>query len=157
MNKKQQKELIKANGLSNLQRLGYSNIAILIIGTMEHWFRQYPNGFYRHGKPCADQANLHGFAWEIELGISKTTFKKYFEEVGYKHNSPKEFSLAKWKYPSRFYCSVLEESNNHRTIYYRNHKLARIIEGVLAIDYPKAVLSVENAEEANELNMGLGQ
>ncbi len=72
----------------------------------------------------------------LDKGTSngKKTFKKYFEEIGLIHNSPKEYSEAKWKFNGNFYCSVLDKSNHKRTRYYRNHKLAKIIEAVIQLN-----------------------
>jgi hypothetical protein len=132
------KQFIKDNRLENLRRLGLSDYAIIIIYGMEKAFKNNPEGFYRHGNDCSDQLNLDGKCWVKELGISKSTFKKYFKEIGICHNSPEDYSSARWKFFGRFYCSVYDEFNHKRTKYYRNNKLAGLIEAVLNIDYSQA-------------------
>lgn len=141
-------QIIEEKGLGNLRKLGLSDIAIIIAGRMEYLFEKYRDGFDKHGNDCADQNELPGECWTKELPISKTTFKKYLKEIALTHNSPEEYSKARWKFSGKFYCCVLDEANHKRTRHLRNHKLARIIKAVLEIDY---------SEDSNNLDMGLGE
>lgn len=94
-----------------------------LIEKLEYWFEKYPKGFPKHSEPRKDQDNLDGLSWTQELSISKHLFKKAFREIGVCYLSPDEFEQAADKFQGKFYCSVLHLSNNHRTFYYRNHKL----------------------------------
>lgn len=141
-------QLVEDKGLANLRKLGLTDIAIIILDRMEYWFEQFPDGFDKHGNHCADQNDLAGQCWTKELPISKKTFKKYLREIALTHNSPEEYSEARWKFAGKFYCCVLNTSNHKRTRYLRNHNLARIIKAVLKIDY---------SENSNNLDMGLSE
>lgn len=148
MNREKIRRFIEENRLGNLRKLGLSDIAIIIIYRMEYWFKQYPDGFDKHGNHCLDQDKLAGECWTKELPISKATFKIYFKEIGLTFDSPEEYSKAKWKFAGKFYCSVLDKANHKRTRCLRNHKLAAIIKAVIEINY---------FEDPNNLDMGLAE
>jgi hypothetical protein len=148
MNRKEIKRIIEENRLGNLRKLRFSDCAIIMIDRLIYWSEQYPGGFYKHGNHCPDQDKLDGECWTKELPMSKATFKKYFKEIGLTHNSPEEYSKAKWKFGGRLCCCVLDKSNHKRTKYYINPTWAKVIKAVLAIDY---------SENSNDLDMGLAE
>ncbi len=139
-------EAVKGKGLTDLRKLGYSDGAIVIIERLEFWFRKYPDGFDRHFEERIDQANLDGECLSAELGMEKSTFKKYFKEIGIRYLSVEKYLSSSDKFEGKLYCSVLDTDNHKRTKYYRNHQSTGIIE---------IFLNQNHSKDSDNLNMGV--
>ena len=96
-----------------------------LVGALEDTFRRFPDGFARHFGLRNDQKLLVGNCWQEELRTTKYLFRKQFDEVGVHYKSLAEMELEADRFKGKFYCSVLVESDNHRTYYFRNHDLIK--------------------------------
>jgi hypothetical protein len=122
----------------------------LFVDALEKMFRLFPNGFARHCEHRKDQINLHGLSWTEELNLSRYFVKKIFGEIGIHYSSREEYEKAEDKFRGRYYCSVYDASNHHRTFYYRNYELfAR-----LSAEF-EAICKLPQSKE--DLNIGLAE
>ncbi len=139
---------VEAKGLTALRKLGYSDGTIVIIERLEFSFRKSPDGFDKHFEERKDQANLDGECLSSELDMEKTTFKKYFKEIGVRYLSLEEYLSSSDKFEGKLYCSVLDTDNHKRTKYYRNHQSTGLIELFFQQDC---------SQGTDNLNMGVAE
>ena len=114
-------EMVEITFSLNLTELTKSSV-VYFFAALEEMFELFPKGFPRHGNPSRDQENLYGSSWTEELNLTKYFVKKAFNEIGVHYKSREEYEQAKNKFQGKYYCSVYDASNHHRTFYYRNDK-----------------------------------
>jgi hypothetical protein len=104
-----------------------SVISCILMARMEHYFAKYPKGFFKYRKPCELQIPLDGLSWLEELGIKRSQFRSAINKICICYNTINEYEKAKLEsggiFKDKYYCSVKDQKNYNRTIYYRNHKL----------------------------------
>ncbi|HEX8195558.1 MAG TPA: hypothetical protein VF571_05045 [Pyrinomonadaceae bacterium] len=106
----------------NLTDLIASDVSLFFI-SLEAAFKKHPNGFARHCEPRKDQEKLYGLSWTETLDLSRYAVKKTFLKIGVHHKSRQKYEQAPDKFQGKYYCSVYDASDHHRTFYYRNHDL----------------------------------
>lgn len=121
---------VNEKGLGYFREFGYNDFVILLIGSLEEEFKKHPDGFYKHSQDREDQKLLDGECWVSELGWSRDRFKKYFREIGKIYLSPEEAEEADSLFGNKRYCSILNRSDNCRTLYLRNPAYNKLDLGV---------------------------
>lgn len=121
---------VNAKGLNRFREFGYNDFVIILIGFLEVEFKTHPDGFYKHSQDREDQKQLDGECWETELGWGRGRFKRYFAEIGKIYLSPEEAEEADSLFGNKRYCSILNRSNNCRTLYLKNPEYNKLDLGV---------------------------
>lgn len=108
--------------VKELRPITGSVTACVLMQQLDHWFAQYPDGFYKFMAPCNAKKYREGDSWSEELGMSKDEFRGAFDKIGTRYSTKTSFVAASDKFQDKFYCSYHDKKEG-LTWYFRNHEL----------------------------------
>ena len=94
-----------------------------LLSQLEYWFSKFKNGFYKFLEPSNQKTYKEGDSWSEELGISRKTFTKAFDEIGIRYKSKTAFNEANDKFQGKSYASYYNRQTK-QTIFLRNNEVA---------------------------------
>lgn len=108
---------------SSNQTFSRSSKSYMVLQRLEYWFKKKPNGFFKFIQPCTLKAYKAGDSWVEELGITRPTFNKAFDQIGTRHRSRTAFLASTDKFKGKMYASYYERRLN-KMFFIRNDEVA---------------------------------
>lgn len=137
--------------LSQIPRLHYQALSIIVMGELEYRFSLNRVGFY-----ISDEVFQSGLAFNAEEWI------KAFKVIGVRYDSLKEFQATKGKFKGNFYCCFYD-AEKKLTGYLRNHQLVdetikSILGGITIADlYEDFLHKQESIKKSNLQKLEAGE
>jgi hypothetical protein len=97
-----------------------------ILTVLEHYFAHNPNGFYMWYKRFPKHSRYNdGFCWYGLLRFNPNEIKLFFDQIGVRYSSYKEFEAADMKFGKdnkKYYCCYYD-TDRRQAYYIRNHSV----------------------------------
>jgi hypothetical protein len=95
----------------------------IIMSHLESEFKNCSYAFYMYYARCFEQSDYKREKCWLELtNMEPDEFKMYFDEIGVRYNSYKEYESTKNPFKNKYYCSIYDK-NTKKVFYLRNNEL----------------------------------